>query len=680
MQLSTYIKRNAQAIRLFLISFVILFFELALIRYIPSQIRYVGFFSNVILIASFFGIGIGSIFHKHIRISHIYIPFVIIGTVVILNFFTYDVVVTNEEVVFYTSGINAINADPTYLFPIIFFLVATAFILPSKLMGDILSSLDNIKGYAINIVGSIAGTTCFSLCSFFNTGPLTWWSILFFTSLLAVYKNISKTHISRIALTCALLIITVLIQTYSYPHAHSKQITDIKTMWSPYYKISLRKIQSHNDFENSVFNVSVNNIGHQNLHDMNVFTNSFYRIPYDIFPNRTYNNALIIGSGAGNDVAEALLHNVRTVTAVDIDPQIIEVGKRYHPNKPYASKNVKIVINDGRLFINNTKEKYDLIIFALTDSLTLSNANSNLRLESYLYTQESIQKTKQILTDDGILVLYNYYRKQWIVDKLESMLYQSFGKQPLIREAEGNLGTSAVLIAGNTSGIQTTQLSHSKITNIPVPTDDWPFLYIKTPSMPTIYLSHLGIILLITTLLVFYGKQKFSIKYNWGLFWMGAAFLLLETKNVVQFSLLFGSTWVTSSLVFTGLLCMLLAAILSTNRLTMIPTPLLYGLFFISILISYIVPQSILLSLNVFWRFTVASLIYFSPIFIANIIFARVYKNVDSASLAYGSNTIGSVVGGFFEYTSLLLGYKQLLLWAGLFYIFSIISFRRQKS
>ena len=36
------------------------------------------------------------------------------------------------------------------------------------------------------------------------------------------------------------------------------------------------------------------------------------------------------------------------------------------------------------------------------------------------------------------------------------------------------------------------------------------------------------------------------------IFFMGAAFLLLETKNVVQFALLFGTTWFVNSLVFAG--------------------------------------------------------------------------------------------------------------------------------
>ena len=46
-------------VRLFLTSATLLFVELLLIRWIPANVRYVGFFSNFLLMASFLGIGVG---------------------------------------------------------------------------------------------------------------------------------------------------------------------------------------------------------------------------------------------------------------------------------------------------------------------------------------------------------------------------------------------------------------------------------------------------------------------------------------------------------------------------------------------------------------------------------------------------------------------------------------------
>ena len=56
------------------------------------------------------------------------------------------------------------------------------------------------------------------------------------------------------------------------------------------------------------------------------------------------------------------------------------------------------------------------------------------------------------------------------------------------------------------------------------------------------------------------------------LFFMGAAFLLLETKNVVQFALLFGTTWFVNSLVFAGILLSVLAAVEIARRVRL-PSP-----------------------------------------------------------------------------------------------------------
>ena len=55
---------------------------------------------------------------------------------------------------------------------------------------------------------------------------------------------------------------------------------------------------------------------------------------------------------------------------------------------PYSNPRVHAVVNDGRAFLENTTDKYDLIIFALPDSLTLTSSNTSLRLESFLLTQD----------------------------------------------------------------------------------------------------------------------------------------------------------------------------------------------------------------------------------------------------------------------------------------------------
>jgi hypothetical protein len=92
------------------------------------------------------------------------------------------------------------------------------------------------------------------------------------------------------------------------------------------------------------------------------------------------------------------------------------------------------------------------------------------------------------------------------------------------------------------------------------PVDDWPFLYMKRRSIPAQYLVGIAVLLLLSVALMALlrgmasqppgPRSGQSLSQNLGFALMGVAFLLLETKSVIQFALLFGTTWVNNSLVF----------------------------------------------------------------------------------------------------------------------------------
>ena len=74
-------------------------------------------------------------------------------------------------------------------------------------------------------------------------------------------------------------------------------------------------------------------------------------------------------------------------------------------------------IGDGRAFLESTDKKYDLIVLALPDSLTLVSGNSALRLESFLFTKEAFEAARDHLKPGGVFSLYNYYRTKWLIDR-----------------------------------------------------------------------------------------------------------------------------------------------------------------------------------------------------------------------------------------------------------------------
>jgi len=148
------------------------------------------------------------------------------------------------------------------------------------------------------------------------------------------------------------------------------------------------------------------------------------------------------------------------------------------------------------------------------------------------------------------------------------------------------------------------------------------------------------------------------------LFFMGAAFMLLETKNVVQFALLFGATWLVNALVFAGVLVAVLAAVEMSRHVVIRRPALVYLALMAGLLTTWIVPQEALLGLSPLPRLAAASALAFAPIFLANIIFSQRFRDTSDSATAFAANLLGAMVSGVLECTSLILGYRWLLILA----------------
>ena len=106
-----------------------------------------------------------------------------------------------------------------------------------------------------------------------------------------------------------------------------------------------------------------------------------------------------------------------------------------------------MINDDARHYLRTTRKKYDLVVFALIDSLTMQSTFSGVRLESYMFTVESFRAVRQRLSPNGVLVIYNYFRERWLVDRLANTAAAAFGEEPHVHvhEARAYLG---VLMAG----------------------------------------------------------------------------------------------------------------------------------------------------------------------------------------------------------------------------------------
>ena len=182
-----------------------------------------------------------------------------------------------------------------------------------------------------------------------------------------------------------------------------------------------------------------------------------------------------------------------------------------------------------------------------------------------------MESARDHLAPDGVFAMYNFYREEWLVDRLAGTLDQVYGAAPCV-DSVGAGGRLAVLTVGRAdAGVACPAGSEWQVTDAAAAaspaTDDYPFLYLRTKSIPELYLLTLVLILGASLLFVRVASGPFRPMRGYlDLFFMGVAFLLLETKSVVQFALLFGTTWFVNALVFAGVLVSVLAAIEVARR------------------------------------------------------------------------------------------------------------------
>ena len=593
---------------------------------------------------------------------------------------------------------------------------------------------NRVQAYSINIAGSIAGIVLFFLSSWLQLSPLWWFSLV---ALGLAYFLFLSTHrpfrrvFSFAPVVGLALIAMVTVAAYTPIHNQYEGQREAQNFWSPYYRI---------DFKKADLSLSVNLIYHQQMVSRSeVFP--AYALPHLL--NRdsgrpAFKDVMIIGAGSGNDVSRALQWGADHVDAVEIDPAINRLGRQYHPDHPYQDPRVEIHLDDGRNFLRATERKYDLIVYALVDSLVLHSGYSNIRLESYLFTKQAFADVQRHLKPGGTFVIYNYFRQGWLAARLKQGLEETFGAgnplvltlpyRQVIEPETATFGDFTVFFAGDTGALRAafakspdyflrkdqapspdspngfgnteaaaTPASWERfgLTNIaPVPggilgaTDDWPFLYLRGPMIPTLSLRGAAIMAALGLLLIAIflprrkqngSNAKSSRSLNIQMFFLGAGFMLVETKAVVTMALLFGSTWVVNSIVFFAVLVMILLANLLTLKLRASRLGLYYGGLFITLLLNAFVSLDFFLGMNRTLQVLGACLLVFAPILFAGLIFAALFKRTAEPDRSFGFNIAGAMIGGLAEYSSMLLGFQYLVLVAILFYALSAVASQRRS-
>jgi spermidine synthase len=707
---------------LFLVGFLVLFFELACIRWFAANVVFLQFFTNVVLIACFLGMSCGCLAARRRWNWLAATPLIALATfaaahalLIVYSYwggFAVDVghQASPQEIFFGTEDRNPDVAQfvvPIELIAALFFiLIALMFVGLGQVLGRAFDAYPNrVLGYSLNIGGSLVGILAFSALSLAQAPPAVWFPIVCAGVGYLLYQDKALSRPRLLAL--AALAIFALIPT------DRSGLHEIR--WSPYYAVDLKKTTGL---------ITVNMISHQAMVPFQAGGSSYSLI--HLLERQSggppFQDELIIGAGSGNDIAHALRFGVNRIDAVEIDPVIQDIGVRDHPDRPYEDQRVIRHLDDGRHFLRTTDRKYDLVVYALVDSLILHSGYANIRLESYLFTEQAFEDVRRVLKPDGFFVMYNYYRQGWIVQRVAAMAKRVFGCDPIVlplpyaetlksseaagfttiiagcnpriadafrqhgafwlnvappenMAVDGFSALSDLAPAGQSdrwSKIAPTRLIVDNDAPALATSDDWPFLYISGKFIPALTVRSMIVLGALGIAMVYLFMPKGRLRINNRMFFLGAAFMLLETKAVVQMALLFGSTWLVNSAVFLTALLLILAANLYVLRAPSVRLGPHYAALLVFLAAALLAPFDTFLSGGIVWRYVAPCALSLGPMFFAGVIFARSFRDEADPDQAFGSNIAGSVIGGLSESFSTLLGFQHLLLLAICFYALSV--------
>ncbi|HEX2990683.1 MAG TPA: hypothetical protein VHO49_08385 [Anaerolineales bacterium] len=692
-----------------LISLLGLFLETLLIRWIGTEMRIFAYLQNTVLVVCFLGLGLGMFTStKPVTIKQSLVPLSVLLFLMAIPVTRQALAATSEMLSTLGDLLIWVPLETSDRFQQILYLVAglvltygvmvlivDIFVPLGRMLGRWMNASQNpIGAYSVNILGSIFGTLAFVLFSYLYLPPFAWFLATAALMVILIFWS-NRDRRTSLILLCLIVIL-------SWFASQVPGVLDV--VWSPYQKLVVRKSEAHwvGDYQ-----IDVNNAGYQAIIDLSeervsahpekfdpaLQGMSQYDIPLLLHPHP--DSVLIVGSGTGNDVAGALRHDVSLVTAVEIDPAIIAIGKELHPEQPYSSTKVEVVNDDARSYFATTDRSFDIISFGLLDSHT-TTALTNARLDHYVYTRESIVQAKSKLKDGGIMVLTFDAQRPFIADRINLVLKEAFGQPPLVfRISVSHYGGGGIMfVTGDVATVQSQLAANDRlsayiagqqadhpveVTNTTkIITDDWPYLYLESPKIPLLYYYLIGLM----GLIYFRSSKKwqaegtttFASRTFWHFFFLGAAFLLLEVQNISKASVVLGNTWQVNTVIISSILAMALLANWLAYRFPRLPLPPVYIFLVATCILLYFIDLARFGSLPYFTKAMLIGILTSLPMLFSGIVFIRSFANIEDKSNALGANLIGALVGALLQSITFVIGIKALLLVVAGLYLLSLFT------
>jgi len=669
-----------------------LFLELALINWQASLFPVFALYKNFTLLACFFGLGIG---YASVRKGPLglvmalpLLASLLLGLTALhaggngLDKQLLFVVPVQEEASVFAYNLSNIGLFVRIILSLpVYGLLAGTFIINALLMmplaqfcGLLMERAATLKSYGSNLAGSLLGIVLLFILSLCWAGPAIWFGLSAMTLLWFVLPLVRQRGLILVALAVTML-------TLSWPASPL-----VHNIYSPYQLIQratthggLMKILSAGSYFQKVFDFGDKDRkegpGEKAVH-------GYYDLPFHTAGDAK--TILVVGAGSGNDVAAALRSGATHVDAVEIDPVIIELGRLNHPERPYTNPAVNVINDDARNYLRNATTAYDAIVYGVLDAHILLSHGANVRLDSFVYTQEGLRDAFKRLAPGGLLSVAFALPNEKMGQKIYRMLTQleGTGKPVVVRTAYDNTGTATFMVRKGVDIAVDPQFlaaynfkdisplfENEDLSNLDLPVDDWPFFYMEARAYPVSYLVSMGMVLLLS----FVMARQFLPGWKWKpslfpFFFLGSGFMLLETKAITELGLTFGNTWYVIGVVIIGVLGMAFLANLLAASISVKRHGIVYFLLLVAIGAGLVASLNGGLALSGVTLKIGTALLLTCPLFFSGLVFSALLKRVKDINGALAYNIIGAMLGGVLEYNSMRFGFSSLYLLALVLY------------
>ena len=659
-----------------------LLLELAVIRWQGTIFEFFAFYKNYGLLACFAGLGLGYALSRNEEGIPLSLTLCLLawqfGLLMFLRFGLPRPSVSLATSPFLeqlSMGLQTSTSNQSravyLLLTVVFLLTALAFIPLGQVCGKLMEKTSQLSAYGLNLGGSLLGVSLMFLASWLWTPPVVWFGACFLALLFFFVRTRTTLLVGG-----SLALLSVMILAWPVNPLWNKVYSPYQMLEIGYSNTGLMLVRAAGHYYQRVQDLSTSNPAFQPIRN-------YYDLPYRVHSGP--NDVAVVGAGTGNDVAAALRSGARHVDAIEIDPAILLAGRMNHPERPYSNSRVRRIVNDARSFFRNTPDHYDLIVYGLLDSHTLLSQASSVRLDSFVYTIEGLREARSRLKETGVLSLSFAILDSRLGLKIFQMMRAAFdGKDPLciyteydssvifLQSKNGDLSVPPALLA-ETHFIDASSYFRNSQFKVDISTDDWPFLYMPRRVYPLTYLITLGLVLLVSFVLYASFLQRRPQTSYLPFFFLGAGFMLVETKGITEMGLAFGNTWQVISIAIAGVLVMSFLANAVVHRWRVSDPYLPYLFLLLSLAVGWWIARAGGLPSTALGRIATVAILT-CPLFFSGIVFSALLSAESQISSVMSMNLMGAMCGGVLEYNSMYFGFRFLYVLALALYAAALLS------